>query len=82
MKLRLFQMVVSRLEEAPEGRIDAHDILDDLGRLLPYDQPAKLLETLVAWGRYAEVIDFDQNANVVHLYEAITTDEEDDSRSD
>jgi len=70
MKLRLFQMLTTRLAEAPNGRIDADSVLEELATLLPYDHPAKLLETLIAWGRYAELIDFDQNANVVYLHEA------------
>ena len=78
MKLRLFQMLTARMAEAPEGRIDADEILQELGTLLPYDQPAKLLETLVAWGRYAELIDFDQDANAVHLHHADADDEEDE----
>ena len=79
LKLRLFQMFTSRISEAPEGRIDVDDILQELGTLLPYDQPAKLLETLVAWGRYAELIDFDQDANAVHLHDATPSDEEDEA---
>jgi NitT/TauT family transport system ATP-binding protein len=82
MKLRLFQMLAAKLADAPDHRIDADTILEDLGKLLPYDHPAKLLETLVAWGRYAELIDFDQNANVVHLYEATTTEDEDDATAE
>jgi len=76
LKLRLFQMLTARLEESPDGRIDADSVLDELATLLPYDHPAKLLETLIAWGRYAELIDFDQNANAVYLHEA--SEEEDD----
>jgi len=45
---------------------------------LPYDQPARLLETLIAWGRYAELIDFDQDANVVYLHKASESDDEDE----
>ena len=81
MQLRLFQMLTARIAEAPEKRIDVDDILQELGTLLPYDQPTKLLETLVAWGRYAELIDFDQDANAVHLHEASTSDEEDDEEA-
>ena len=51
---------------------------EELATLLPYDQPAKLLETLIAWGRYAELVDFDQNANAVYLHEASEEDDEDD----
>jgi NitT/TauT family transport system ATP-binding protein len=76
MKLRLFQMVTAQLAEATDGRIDADNVLEELGRLLPYDQPAKLLETLIAWGRYAELIDFDQNTRSVYLHEASEEDDE------
>jgi NitT/TauT family transport system ATP-binding protein len=78
MKLRLFQILTSRLEEAPAKRIDADVVLEELRRLLPYDEPSKLFQTLIAWGRYAELVDFDQNANAVHLHEAsenLDTDE-------
>jgi NitT/TauT family transport system ATP-binding protein len=78
MKLRLFQMLTARLAEAPDGRIDADSFLEELATLLPYDHPTKLLETLVAWGRYAELIDFDQNTNAVTLHEASASDDEDD----
>ena len=77
MKLRLFQMLTTRLAEAADGRIDADSVLEELGTLLPYDQPAKLLETLIAWGRYAELIDFDQDTNVVYLHEASAGEDED-----
>jgi NitT/TauT family transport system ATP-binding protein len=81
MKLRLFQMLTTRLAEAPDGRINADSVLEELGTLLPYDQPAKLLGTLIAWGRYAELIDFDQNANVVYLHEASESEDEDEAPS-
>ena len=77
MKLRLFQMLTARLQEAPEGRINADSVLEELSGLLPYDQPKKLLETLIAWGRYAELIDFDQNTNSVYLHEAGEAEDED-----
>ncbi len=76
MKLRLFQMLTARLEAEPDGRVDASIVLDELGALLPYDQPPKLFQTLIAWGRYAELVDFDQNANVVYLHEASESDDE------
>ena len=76
MKLRLFQMLGARLDESPDARVDADEILDELGTLLPYDQPAKLLQTLIAWGRYAEFVDFDQNANAVYLHQAGESDDD------
>src|SRR6516164_3036397 len=76
MKLRLFQMLTSRLAEAPDGRIDADSVLEELAKLLPYDHPAKLLDTIIAWGRYAELIDFDQDTNTVRLHEGSAGDDD------
>ena len=81
MKLRLFQMLTARLEAAPEGRVDAGAVHEELGTLLPYDQPAKLFQTMIAWGRYAELVDFDQNANTVYLHQASEDDDEDGGES-
>ena len=67
LKLRLFQMLTSRLREAPDGRIDADEVMEELAKLLPYDQPAKLLEVLVTWGRFAEILDYDEKTRTVSL---------------
>ncbi|HVO88949.1 MAG TPA: nitrate/sulfonate/bicarbonate ABC transporter ATP-binding protein [Casimicrobiaceae bacterium] len=67
MKLRLFQILDQRLEEAPEHRVDAQDIREELATLLPYDQPTKLFETLITWGRYAEMFDYDEKSDAVTL---------------
>jgi NitT/TauT family transport system ATP-binding protein len=80
MKLRLFQMLTSRLTDAPDGRIDADSVLEELGKLLPYDHPAKLLDTIIAWGRFAELIDFDQDSNTVRLHEGSAGDDDEDER--
>jgi NitT/TauT family transport system ATP-binding protein len=81
MSLRLFQMLMVRLEAAPEGRVDANAVLDELATLLPYDQPAKLFQTIIAWGRYAELVDFDQDANVVYLHQAGESDDEEEPQT-
>jgi NitT/TauT family transport system ATP-binding protein len=75
-KLRLFEILAARLDESPDGRVNAEDILAELATLLPYDQPTQLLETLIAWGRYADLIDFDQAADVVYLHQAIDDQDE------
>lgn len=79
MKLRLFQLLASRVSEAVDGRIDADVVLEELQSLLPYDQPSKLFHTLIAWGRYAEIVDFDEGTNTVYLHEASDSDDEDES---
>ena len=81
MRLRLFQMLTARLAGAPEKGIDANLVLEELATLLPYDEPSKLFQTLIAWGRFAELVDFDQNANVVYLHEASEGDDTSDVAS-
>jgi NitT/TauT family transport system ATP-binding protein len=81
LKLRLFQMLTAHLAESPDGRVDADSVLEELATLLPYDHPAKLLETMIAWGRYAELIDFDQNTNAVYLHDASEDEDEDETSS-
>jgi NitT/TauT family transport system ATP-binding protein len=65
MKLRLFQILMQRLDESAEGRVDGEATRTELATLLPYDQPSKLFETLIAWGRYAEMLDYDEAADNV-----------------
>ncbi len=65
MKLRLFQIVSTHLDESPDGTIDGEALREELATLLPYDQPSKLFDTLVAWGRYAEILDYDENDNTI-----------------
>jgi NitT/TauT family transport system ATP-binding protein len=77
-KLRLFEILAARLEESPDGRVYAKTILAELATLLPYDQPEQLLETLVAWGRYANLLDYDQTADVVYLHQAIDNQDDDE----
>jgi NitT/TauT family transport system ATP-binding protein len=67
MKLRLFQMLDAHLKDAPDGRVAADKVLEELATLLPYDHADKLFETLVAWGRYAEILDYDQDTNTVYV---------------
>ena len=81
MKLRLFQIVSAHLDESPDGTIDGEALREELATLLPYDQPSKLFETLVAWGRYAEILDYDENANTV-TRQHTDAEPDDDERSD
>ncbi len=81
MKLRLFQIVSTHLDDSPDGTIDGEALREELATLLPYDQPSKLFDTLVAWGRYAEILDYDENANTITRQHA-DVEPDDDERDD
>ncbi len=43
--------------------------MQELAILLPYDKPEQLFDTIIAWGRYAELIDYDQATHTVLMQE-------------
>jgi len=78
MRLRLFQMIMASLEAAESHRVPAEEVLERLAALLPYDRSDKLFETLVAWGRYAEMLDYDQDAHSLYIPRSEEDEDEDE----
>jgi NitT/TauT family transport system ATP-binding protein len=64
-KLRLFHIILALLDEFEE--IDSQDIIKDIGMALPYDNPEKTFETMIAWGRYAGLMDFNPKTRMVFV---------------
>lgn len=64
-KLRLFHIIIEYLKTQDE--VDADKILKDIATALPYDNPEKILQTMVAWGRYAGIMDFNASNNTVFV---------------
>jgi len=69
LQLALFRMVTEWLQQSADHEIREDDILGELATLLPYDQPEKLFASIINWGRYAEIIDYDQRTGIVSLQE-------------
>ncbi len=80
MRLRLFQIITARLAEAPGERMPADDVKEMLATLLPYDVPENLFQTIVAWGRFAEILDYDQDEDTVFLIHEEADDAPDEPR--
>jgi NitT/TauT family transport system ATP-binding protein len=79
-KLRLFQLLMQRLDAAEDGRVEADAVRAELAALLPYDQPARLFDTLVTWGRYAGLLDYDEASDVLTRPEADASDDDEAER--
>jgi NitT/TauT family transport system ATP-binding protein len=62
-KLRLFHIILAYLEIQEE--IDRETVMKDIATALPYEDPEKILETMIAWGRYAGLMDYDTNTEMV-----------------
>ncbi len=70
LKLRLFQIIIATLEETEE--VEADQVIQDIASALPYDNPEKTFQTMVAWGRYAGLMDFNANTRTVFVPEGDT----------
>lgn len=64
-KLRLFHIILALLEESEE--IEAERVIKDIASALPYDNPEKTFETMIAWGRYAGLMDFNAKTGMVFV---------------
>ena len=56
-KLGLFRHILELLQAA--GPLSETRAMEELSAALPYDNPQQLLHTMVAWGRYAGLLDYD-----------------------
>ena len=56
--LRIFQTLLSWLEESPEKEIDRDSVLLKLSEYFPNEKLEKLFDTLVSFGRYAELLSY------------------------
>ncbi len=63
--LRIFHIIIEYLKLQDE--VEADQLLKDIASALPYDNPEKILQTMVAWGRYAGIMDFNANTRTVFV---------------
>jgi NitT/TauT family transport system ATP-binding protein len=64
-KLRLFHIILALLHEYEE--VESDRIIQDIAAALPYDNPEKMFETMIAWGRYAGLMDFNAKTGMVFV---------------
>lgn len=65
--LRIFLIVMGMLQNAPEYRLDREVLLEELALLLPNENPESLLDTVIQWGRYGELIGYSADLQEVYL---------------
>lgn len=66
-KLRLFHIILALLGEHEE--IDSERIIQDIAAALPYDNPEKIFQIMIAWGRYAGLMDYNAKTGMVFVPE-------------
>ena len=72
-KLRLFHIIIALLHEYEE--VEADRVIKDIGSALPYDNPERIFQTMIAWGRYAGLMDCNAKTRMVFVPKTETADE-------
>jgi NitT/TauT family transport system ATP-binding protein len=65
--MRSFAAVEGMLHRAEGSRLDQEIILEQLAILLPNEDPERLFDTLVGWGRYGELFGYTADDRVLYL---------------
>jgi len=66
-KLRLFHIIIALLRENEE--VEADRVIKDIASALPYDNPERVFQTMIAWGRYAGLMDINNKTRMVFVPE-------------
>jgi NitT/TauT family transport system ATP-binding protein len=64
--LKTFQLLLDTLAHN-EGEVPREVLIEDYAARMPYEDPEALLETVIDWGRYAELIGYRPKEEVVYL---------------
>ena len=64
--LRTFQIMLEALHHN-EGEVPYEVLIEDFATRMPYEDPAQLLDTVIDWGRFAELIGYRPKEDVVYL---------------
>lgn len=65
--LRIFQTLLTWLDESPEKEISREEVVSRLQSFFPNEKLDKLFDTLVAFGRYAEVLSYNAKLALLTL---------------
>src|SRR5580692_959002 len=70
MKLKIFELLVRLIKVQEDQCLPSEELVRELQAALPHEKPRPLFRTLLSWGRYAEIISYDQRRHIVRLYES------------
>jgi NitT/TauT family transport system ATP-binding protein len=69
LKLKIFELLVRLIKVQENQQLAAEELLRELQAALPHEKPRLLFRTLLSWGRYAEIISYDQRRHIIRLYD-------------
>ena len=69
LKLKIFELLVRLIKVQENQQLTAEEMLRELQAAMPHEKTRLLFRTLLSWGRYAEIINYDQRRHIIRLYE-------------
>jgi len=69
-RLKIFELLLRLIKVQENQTLPDEELLRELQAALPHEKPKPLFRTLLSWGRYTELISYDQRHHVIRLYEA------------
>jgi NitT/TauT family transport system ATP-binding protein len=64
--LFVFDLIVQALQQSAHNEVDEAAILGELAQKFPHERPQRILHTVVAWARYAELFKYSSIRRVFH----------------
>ena len=69
MKLKIFELLLRLIRVQENQVLTEEELVRELRAAMPHEKSRTLFRTLLSWGRFAEIISFDQRAHVITLCE-------------
>ena len=66
-RLSIVQKTTELLKQSEIVRIPIDELKEKIGEWLPNENPEKILEVLISWGRYAEYFGYNDNTKSIYL---------------
>jgi NitT/TauT family transport system ATP-binding protein len=70
LKLKIYELLVRLIKVQDNQHLNEEELLRELQAALPHEKTRSLFRNILSWGRYAEIISFDQRRHVIRLFEA------------
>jgi NitT/TauT family transport system ATP-binding protein len=68
-QLKIFELLVRLIKVQENQTLSDEELIRELTIALPHEKPRQLFRTLLSWGRYSEIISYDQRRHIIRLYE-------------
>jgi NitT/TauT family transport system ATP-binding protein len=64
--LFVFDLILKALNQSSNNEIDEEVVLTEFALMFPHERPQRILRTVVAWARYAQLFNYSSTRKVLH----------------